>query len=201
MAADASLLEGGFSDPVLDSQSVFRALMDAMSRPARVARIQAGITPPAPLDVAAGAIACTLVDADTPYWLDPRLNDEALDRWLAFHTGSRRAGVMADAVFAFVGAPMSMPALDGFAQGSQEYPDRSATLILQLEGLEGGEPFIFESPGINGRATIAPLGLPAGFAEQWRANGKRFPRGVDLILTAGDALACLPRSARLVSKG
>jgi alpha-D-ribose 1-methylphosphonate 5-triphosphate synthase subunit PhnH len=199
MIADAGILEGGFSDPVLDSQGVFRALMDAMARPARVTRIRADVAPPLALGAAAGAIACTLIDTDTLYWLDPSLDDEALHRWLAFHTGARHANTMADAAFAFVGTPLSMPAFDCFAQGSQEYPDRSATLILQLESLEGGKPLTFEGPGINGRATVAPRGLPVDFAEQWRANGKRFPRGIDLVLTAGDALACLPRSAHLIS--
>jgi len=198
MIADADVLEGGFSDPVLDSQSTFRALMDAMARPARVLRIEAALAPPAQLHVAAAAVACALIDADTPYWLDASLDSGSLDRWLTFHTGGRRAAMMADAVFALVDMPSSMPAFVRFAQGSQEYPDRSVTLILQLESLEGGEPLTFEGPGIRERATIAPRGLPADFAEQWRANSQRFPRGVDLVLTAGDQLACLPRSARLI---
>jgi alpha-D-ribose 1-methylphosphonate 5-triphosphate synthase subunit PhnH len=199
MIADADVLEGGFTDPVLESQSTFRVLMDAMARPACVMRIEAGIAPPATLGIAAGAVACTLIDADTPYWLDAVFESDALHRWLAFHTGGRRAATMADAVFALVGMPCAMPSFDRFAQGSQDYPDRSATLILQLESLDGGEPFTFEGPGIKERATIAPRGLPANFVEQWNANRKGFPRGVDLVLTAGHELACLPRSARLIS--
>lgn len=198
MVANASALESGFADPVFDSQGVFRALMEAMARPARVTHVQTSIAPPAALSVAAGAVACALIDADTPYWLDSALDNDALHSWLAFHTGARSARTVADAAFAFIGAPSSMPAFDRFAQGSQEYPDRSATLILHLESLEGGEPLVFEGPGIDGRATIAPRGLPADFTEQWRANRKRFPCGVDLILTAGDRLACLPRSTRLI---
>lgn len=198
MIADADVLEGGFADPVLDSQSTFRAVMDAMARPACVMRIAAGVAPPAMLGAAAGAIACTLIDADTPYWLDGAFEREALHRWLAFHTGGRRAATMADAMFALVGTPAAMPSFDRFAQGSQDYPDRSATLIFQLESLDGGQPFTFEGPGIKEHATIAPRGLPADFAEQWNANRRCFPRGVDLVLTAGNELACLPRSARLV---
>lgn len=198
MIADADVLESGFADPVLDSQSTFRAVMDAMARPACVMRIEAAVAPPAMLGAAAGAIACTLIDADTPYWLDGAFDGEALHRWLAFNTGGRRAATMADAMFALVGTPAAMPSFDRLAQGSQDYPDRSATLILQLESLDGGQPFTFEGPGIKEHATIAPRGLPADFAEQWNANRKRFPRGVDLVLTAGNELACLPRSARLI---
>ena len=49
MTADPDVLEGGFSNPVLDSQSTFRTLMDAMARPARVLRIEAALEPPAQL--------------------------------------------------------------------------------------------------------------------------------------------------------
>jgi alpha-D-ribose 1-methylphosphonate 5-triphosphate synthase subunit PhnH len=198
MLAEASTLEGGFSDPVLGAQSVFRALMDAMARPGSIARAEAGVTPPAPLERAAGAVTCALIDANTPYWLDAALDGEALRSWLAFQTGARPAASLSQAAFALVSAPASMPPFERFAQGSQEYPDRSATLVLRLEDLEGGAPLTFMGPGIKTRVTIAPRGLPADFAEQWHANRKRFPCGVDLVLTAGDAFACLPRSARLI---
>jgi len=199
MIAAADALEGGFSDPVFDTQSIFRALMNGMTRPASVARIQTSIVPPAPLRLAAGAIACALIDADTPFWLDAAFDNGALKSWLAFHTGGQPAVLMAEAAFALVGAPLSMPAFNHFAQGTQEYPDRSATLILQIDSLEGGDLLTFKGPGIKDFATISPRGLPRDFAAQWRANRKRFPRGVDLVLTAGDAFACLPRSAVLIS--
>ncbi|MBN8984912.1 MAG: phosphonate C-P lyase system protein PhnH, partial [Rhizobiales bacterium] len=58
MIVDADVLEGGFTNPVLESQSTFRILMDAMARPACVVRIEAAIAPPATLGIAAGAVAC-----------------------------------------------------------------------------------------------------------------------------------------------
>lgn len=199
MLADATALEGGFSRPVLDTQSTFRAIMDAMARPTRAVAVQAPIAPPLPLDPAAGAIACTLIDADTPFWLDATLSDrQYLQDWLIFHTGARLASTQAEAAFALIGAPAAMPPFDQFAQGSQEYPDRSATLILQVESLDGGAPLTCEGPGIKGRATIAPRGLPTEFARQWGDNRKRFPRGIDLMLTCGNSIICLPRTTRLV---
>lgn len=199
MLNEATALEGGFSDPVLNAQSVFRAVMDAMAKPATVAEVDAVVTPPSRLGRATGAVACALIDADTPFWLDATLAEStALRAWLAFHTGAREMATCGDVAFALVGSPLTMPPLERFAQGSQEYPDRSATLILQVPGLEGGAPLTFEGPGIRDRVVLAPRGLPQNFAAQWKANRKRFPRGVDLILTAGDAIACLPRSARLV---
>lgn len=67
MLSEAIALEGGFSDPVLNAQSVFRAVMDAMARPATIVKVDAVVTPPSPLGRAAGAIACALIDAYTPF--------------------------------------------------------------------------------------------------------------------------------------
>lgn len=199
MPGEAHMLQGGFAEPVLDAQATFRAVMDAMARPATITRLAVRAAPPAPLAPLAGAIACTLTDADAPVWLDPVLGgSERVRAWLGFHTGARIATAPGDAAFALIANPLLMPPLDRFACGTQEYPDRSATLILQLSSLEGGEPLAFRGPGIKREATIAPIGLPADFAGQWTGNARRFPRGADLVLTAGDAIACLPRSARLV---
>jgi alpha-D-ribose 1-methylphosphonate 5-triphosphate synthase subunit PhnH len=37
-------------------------------------------------------------------------------------------------------------------------------------------------------------GLAPGFVAEWAANHARFPRGIDLILCAGDRLAAFPRT-------
>lgn len=199
MQTETTTLDGGFAQPVFDAQAIFRAIMDAMARPAIVTPLVPRTTPPAPLQPLAGAVACTLIDADTSVWLDPALKgSEALRAWLAFHTNARFVDVPEGAAFALVADPAAIPPLDRFAQGTQEYPDRSATLVLQIESFEGGAPLIFQGPGIKGTASLAPLGLPSDFAGQWDENVSRFPRGVDLILIAGEAIACLPRSARLI---
>lgn len=199
MQAEANALDGGFARPVFEAQATFRAVMDAMACPAQVMPAVARTAPPAPLQPLAGTVTCALIDADTPVWLDPVLSgSEDLRAWLAFHTNARLVEAPAQAAFALVAQPAAMPPLDRFAQGTQEYPDRSASLILQIESFEGGAPLTFQGPGIRGEASIAPVGLPEDFARQWGENRKRFPRGVDLILIAGEAIACLPRSARLV---
>lgn len=195
----ANALEGGFADPVADSQAVFRTVMDAMARPAVAVSIRPRTTPPAPLPHLLGDLACALADADTPIWLDDRLaGSDAVKAWLAFHTGARLVSSPAEAAFALVAEPSGMPSLDTFAAGSQDYPDRSATLLINVASLEGGKPLIFRGPGIEGRAAIAPVGLPADFANLWRENARLFPRGVDIVLVTDTDLACLPRSSRLI---
>jgi len=194
----AQSIEGGFADPVFNAQTVFRTVMDAMARPGSVQPLPALARPPAPLSATAGAVALALCDNDTPLWLDPALHvSAAIGSWLGFHTGAPLANTPADAHFAFVATPAEMMALDGFAQGTQDYPDRSTTLILQVSDLTSGTPLLLEGPGIETSATIAPAQMPRHFIEQWKQNIQRFPRGVDIILATAEGIACLPRTTRI----
>ncbi|MGO4638574.1 phosphonate C-P lyase system protein PhnH [Mesorhizobium sp. 2RAF45] len=194
----AQSIEGGFADPVFNAQTVFRAVMDAMARPGSVQPLPALARPPAPLSATAGAVALALCDNDTPLWLDPALHvSAAIGSWLGFHTGAPLANTPADAHFALVATPAEMMALDGFAQGTQDYPDRSTTLILQVSDLTSGTPLLLEGPGIETSATIAPAQMPRHFIEQWKQNIQRFPRGVDIILATAEGIACLPRTTRI----
>ncbi|WP_404925422.1 phosphonate C-P lyase system protein PhnH [Mesorhizobium sp. ORM16] len=194
----AQSIEGGFADPVFNAQTVFRAVMDAMARPGSVQSLPALARPPAPLSAISGAVALALCDNDTPLWLDPALHaSAAVMSWLGFHSGAPLANTPADAHFAFVASPAEMMALDGFSQGTQDYPDRSTTLILQVGDLTSGTPLLLEGPGIEKTATIAPARMLRHFIEQWKQNINRFPRGVDIILAAHDSLACLPRTTRI----
>ena len=191
-------LSAGFADKVLSAQSTFRSVMDAMARPGTVQPLPAFARPPAPLSATAGAIALALCDHDTPLWLDPALQaSAAVKAWLGFHAGAPLANTPADAHFALIANPAEMAALDGFSQGTQDYPDRSTTLILQVGNLVSGAPLLLEGPGIETTATIAPAQMPRHFVEQWKQNISRFPRGVDIILAAPDGVACLPRTTRI----
>lgn len=198
MTLEASALEGGFADPILDVQAVFRALMDAMARPGTRKQGFPLPNPPAPLSPEAGAVALALCDADTPIWLDAaRREERTAGEWLGFQTGAPLMREPAEAHFAFVSDPANLPALENFAQGSQEYPDRSATLILQVETLTRGESLHLKGPGIETAASLAPRPLPRHFLEQWAQNSARFPRGIDLILVSHEGLAALPRTTTI----
>ena len=141
-------------------------------------------------------------DADTPVWLDAALTKTSAVRdWIVFHTGAPIVSNPSDAAFALVAAPQNLSALNGFALGTQEFPDRSTTIILQVSTLSDGVQLTLEGPGIKDQAQLAPEPLPQHFETQWRANRAAFPRGVDLILAAPGCVAALPRSTRLVREG
>ena len=193
----ASAYAGAFADPVFQSQSVFRALMDAMARPGTITPLGASATPPAPLGAGAGAIALTLCDDGTPVWLTNALVQSSVPAWLSFHTSAPVTNVKPEARFVFIEAGGIVPGFDQFALGTQEYPDRSATLVIEIASLTGGPEFVAAGPGIQEETIIAPKGLPDIFLTLWAENRGLFPRGVDLILVAGTDVLCLPRTTKL----
>jgi alpha-D-ribose 1-methylphosphonate 5-triphosphate synthase subunit PhnH len=195
-------LPAGFADKVLSAQSTFRSVMEAMARPGSVCRITAATGAPRPMMHGSAAIALTLFDHDTPIWLDPSMPETSeVTKWLKFHTG---APVVADSSvchFALIGAPRALPPLERFAFGSNEYPDRSTTLILQVASLTQGERFELRGPGIDGTAVLQATIEPVDLFERLAVNAEMFPRGIDVVLVHDDMVVAIPRTARLVAKG
>jgi alpha-D-ribose 1-methylphosphonate 5-triphosphate synthase subunit PhnH len=182
----AAAMGGGFADRPVEAAHAFRAALGAMARPGSVHRAL-GAQPPAPLSPAAGALAVTLADGDTPLWLAPSLDGEAVRAWLTFHTGApfRRPE---QARFAF-GRWDELP-LDDLPVGTPEYPDRSATLVVEVD--EIGQAHRLTGPGIESEAWLTVPG-----PDFCRANRARFPLGLDVFIACGDRLAALPRTVRV----
>ncbi len=187
-------MRAGFADPVFDSQRVFRGVLDAMAGPGRVVTVEAPPPAPAPLHPATVAIALALLDFETPLWLDgPSRTPEAMAH-LRFHCGCPIVDEPARARFVIIADPGLMPAIATFDAGTDEYPDRSATVIVQTLTLGAGSGRRLAGPGIATEAQLDVAGLPARFWDEVRTNHSRFPRGVDVLLTAGSSLAALPRT-------
>ena len=100
-----------------------------------------------------------------------------------------------------IGDARALPALDRFAFGTSEYPDRSTTVILQVESLTQGPAFELRGPGIDGTAVLRATLQPADLFERLAINATLFPRGIDVVLVADDAVVAIPRTTRLVAKG
>ncbi|MEM7123958.1 MAG: phosphonate C-P lyase system protein PhnH [Pseudomonadota bacterium] len=185
-----------FADPVFDAQRAFRGLLDAMARPGTIVPLTVELDAPPPLSIAATAVALTLFDHETPLWLDNHAAGSDVLSFLGFHCGCPIAKDPADAAFAVIAEPAAMPALDRFAIGSDTYPDSSTTIVIDLPSLDEGPVVGLSGPGIDGRATVAPVGLPAKFWDWTAMNRALFPLGVDVILTNRDAVTCLPRTTK-----
>jgi alpha-D-ribose 1-methylphosphonate 5-triphosphate synthase subunit PhnH len=181
-------LMGGFTDPARQSARAFRAALTALSQPGRIEALT-GAAPPAPLSVAAGTLLLVLADATTGLYLAPSHDGAMLRDWITFHTGARLVGPGAATLA--LGDWAGLQPLDRFAIGLPDYPDRSATLIVEMPALQPAGARL-TGPGISG---AAHLNLPDVAAFQ--ANRALFPLGFDVFLTAGDQVAGLPRSTKV----
>jgi len=179
----------GFADPVADAQATFRALLDAIARPGTIQSVGAGLVAPAPLDPATAAALLTLIDADAA--LHIAADCDAARDWLVFHCGTTPCEQVGAAAFVVTRA---MPDLASLSAGSDEGPEESATLLLQVAALGSGTGWRLAGPGLKQPSVLQVDGLPADFAARWAANHALFPRGVDLVLCAGTTLAAIPRS-------
>lgn len=188
-------LEGGFSQPVFEAQVAFRLVMDAMAQPGSVRRVEADVAAPGLAGPAQAALALTLTDADTPVWCAGA--KPGLDAWFAFHTGAPFAATPGEAAFVFLGQGDAIP--DGLRLGTQDYPDRSATLIIEVGDLGKGDGFRLTGPGIDSARDLTVTGMPEGFVSFRAANRALFPRGLDVVLTASRDLLALPRSTHVLS--
>ncbi|QWG15998.1 phosphonate C-P lyase system protein PhnH [Bradyrhizobium sediminis] len=195
-------LPAGFADKVLSAQATFRSVMDAMARPGSVQRIAAVAGAPAAMMRGTAAIALTLFDHDTPLWLDPRMSETSdVSKWLRFHTGAPVIANSSVCSFALIGDARTLPALDRFGFGSNEYPDRSTTLILQVQSLAQGPAFELRGPGIDGTAILRAALQPVDLFDRLTINAALFPRGIDVVLVADDAIVAIPRTTRVAAKG
>nr|WP_320142748.1 phosphonate C-P lyase system protein PhnH [uncultured Cohaesibacter sp.] len=189
---------GGLGDPVFQTQRLFRSIMDAMARPGTIHALKTDAQPPASIYPLTAAVLATLADADTPIWLEGRLSGNlTLTSWLTFHIGAPFATEPDGASFAVLKGGKEMPALDVFAKGTQDYPDRSATLIIEVEALSDMPKWFLSGPGIKEQNGLMVSDLAPLFLSQWQDNQGIFPRGVDIIFVSREAIACLPRTTNI----
>jgi alpha-D-ribose 1-methylphosphonate 5-triphosphate synthase subunit PhnH len=185
----------GSGSTVFAVQSTFRRVMEAMAQPGSIRTIERTAAAPAPLSQGVAAIALTLFDHDTPIWLGaPFASSEAVASWLRFNTGCPIVADQGQSAFALVGDLAALLPLKTFALGTPDYPDRSTTLILQVASLSDGDALSLSGPGIRGTTTLRVAGLPQDLVAQLSDNRALFPRGVDLLLVAGNDVAALPRT-------
>jgi alpha-D-ribose 1-methylphosphonate 5-triphosphate synthase subunit PhnH len=191
------MFAAGFADPVHQAQQAFRAILEALSRPGTTQNLPQITSPEVSIPGDLVSTLLTLTDHDTPIWLSPSLAIETTHRYVGFHTGAPIITDMAKAMFAFIGGNDPIPPLSAFHAGTQEYPDRSTTIVLSLPALKGGPELRLEGPGIEHHRHIGPQGLPDDFVAQWAMNQVLFPRGIDMLLVSYGTVMGLPRTVRI----
>lgn len=183
-----TVLTGGFADPAAEAARAFRAVLEAMARPGTI-HTAVGARPPAPVSPAAAAVLLTLCDTETGLCLRGAADCGPVRDWVRFHTGAPLVDA-GEADFV-LGDWAALAPLGAYRIGTPDYPDRSATLIVEMPELRA-EGTGLSGPGIKERAALT---LPD--PEALRANAAQYPLGFDCLFTCGERIAALPRSTKV----
>lgn len=192
MLAQNTQFSGGFQAPPTDAAHAFRAAMTVMARPGETRELR-GAQAPAPLSEAAATLLLTLCDPESGVYLAGEADTADVRQWLTFHTGAPVVSA-AEADFA-IGTWAALGPLRAYRIGTAEYPDRSATLIIDGATASGVEATL-TGPGIKGTAHMSLPDIPA-----LQANAQLYPLGVDFFFTCGTQVAALPRSTQIMAGG
>lgn len=193
----AATLIRGFDNPVHDGQRVFRRLLDAMAHPGRIVELDVDLPATSPLQPAAFAVLLALADFETPLWLSPGAASPDTLAAIRFHCGAPVVADPSRAAFAVAAKADERPQLDTLDLGSDAYPERAATLIVQVDALGTGREVALRGPGIDGTARLAVDGLDGDFWSERKPLEILFPRGLDLVLVHDRAVVTIPRSTVL----
>jgi alpha-D-ribose 1-methylphosphonate 5-triphosphate synthase subunit PhnH len=122
-------------------------------------------------------------------------------KWLKFHSGAPVLEDPSVSHFALIGNGSALADLARFSFGTNEYPDRSTTLIVQVDSLKHGSAFELRGPGIDGSTVLRAMIEPVDLFRQLAINETVFPRGIDVVLVSGDAIVAIPRTTRVSAMG
>lgn len=176
-------------------QATFRALLDCMARPGKIAALVERRPEDGPW-AAALAVLASLLDHETSVAL--LAADQTPREQLLRRTGSRVAEPEA-ADFILADAGGALAAVQRAGHGTLEDPHVSGTVVLRCRSLgDGPLTLTLAGPGVDGTATLRLDGIDRVLFDTLAERNALFPLGVDLILTdEAGRVACLPRSTRL----
>lgn len=186
------MLHPGFDNPVQDSQQIFRTVLAALAEPLLPRTL--AVLPPATGNLRASTLAVLLTLLDQEVTLaSPNLDEQAATH-LRFHTGVTLSTDASRADFVLIPHGATLPDLSSLKAGEAAYPDRSATLIIEVDDFNSTEGIRAHGPGFATPRHFSAPGLDTQFWQQWQQNHARFPLGVDVLLISPSAIAGLPRT-------
>jgi alpha-D-ribose 1-methylphosphonate 5-triphosphate synthase subunit PhnH len=193
------------------AQAVFRATLDALTRPGTVKRLPSAADEPLAAHVPAALLPLlALADLSTPACVAGH-EEGAWDEIVRVATNAPRTA-LGDARLVAALRPLTADELAGLRTGTAAAPEDGALACLAVAGIaivDGADGIASSSdgrrlllrlcgPGVPGTRAIIVTGLPAGFAAARRRLVAGFPAGADLLLIAPDgAMTGLPRTTTL----
>jgi len=195
--------ETGFDD-VFDSQAVFRALLDALSRPGKICRLPERVyrSPPRGFCPPALSILKTLCDHRVSFSLVSGNRTAELSRYLEVNLATPVEDVQKADYVIFDGTTFDEDFMR-LKRGSSEFPESSATALLCVGRLAEGTVEIdtpscrlcCAGPGVQDRTFLTVTGLDPRYNETRARVNNVSPLGIDIFLVdPAGRVAGIPRS-------
>ncbi len=198
-ATQLQSIEAGFDHEAFGSQAVFRAALDGFSHPGTPFIVPLNAALPRAGHAASAALLLGLLDSDTSIWVSPVLALGNAAHWLRFHTGCQIVQDPSVANFLWIEQGDALPPLSSLKLGCDEYPDESATCIVEVQSFDSLDQGLqLQGPGIQETRHLGVAGLPNHFDLQWSKNHSLFPRGIDILLTTQTHVVGLPRTTSIL---
>jgi len=205
MQASLKDIRRGFSNPTLCSQAVFRQSLVALSLPGQPQTLDLNLSNPAMqvpenAHAAAAALLLALLDQDCKVWLSDGFASSHAAAWLRFHTGCTLVTNSIEADFVWIAHANELPAFENLAQGNAQYPELSATCVVQLQDFDTAptaDAWTLSGPGVKETGYLKLVGLTDNFVSARRNSQVHAPCGIDFFFTHNDSLIGLPRSTQV----
>ncbi|WP_080844161.1 phosphonate C-P lyase system protein PhnH [Cytobacillus gottheilii] len=192
---------------VHDVQSVYRKLVDAISRPGELASLQRECLLVKGENYLSDhqsvlLLALTMLDQEVTFKVLSE-KEEIISKVIYQLTNAKPAQLeQADYIFVLHDAEAGAleQAIHMAKEGTLYNPHLSASIIAETKSVSSGEEFLLKGPGIPESIVIA-TDLPRGWAKKRAAKNKEYPLGIDLFLIDADQqLLAIPRTAQMTEK-
>lgn len=185
----------GFAHPVFGTQLCFRKIVKAMSEPGSLVTVP-NVSGLESMSSATAATLLTLTSHTTPLFIDPKIGNPLLLRTLCLHTNVPIATRLDDADFVLLSGNRFSYDLMALSCGSEVEPEKSTTVIVEVEGMHDGPCLKLTGPGIKTHRIISPR-LPGSVRDYLCNRPHVFPTGLDFLFTSGKKLFAIPRSTHV----
>jgi alpha-D-ribose 1-methylphosphonate 5-triphosphate synthase subunit PhnH len=188
----------------LESQSVFKVMLDTIARPGTIEFLPESISLRLPSVLAPVVVLADVetrvhvIDSETFVWAEA----------ITSATGAHTAPVeRADLVAVPIEAVAQLASILAFAKpGSAFAPESGARVVIGVhdirshgQGTHSGVQLVLRGPGVNGERSVCIDGISESVVEAWKQSNSRFPAGIDLWFTTEDGRVLgIPRSTHVV---
>ncbi|NJK97815.1 MAG: phosphonate C-P lyase system protein PhnH [Bacteroidales bacterium] len=183
---------------IFDAQAHFRIILDSMARPGKVNNFgEIRINAPGEFNPASALVAFALLNRDVTFF--SATSAKEFNEYMVVNTHAVPSEIQ-KADFVFINGAGNGDLLLETNVGILEYPEKSATIIIDVENIydvpkDQTFEIILRGPGVETEKRVYVRNISLSVLQALKEQNAEFPLGVDVILTDKEGnILCIPRS-------